>query len=169
MTNPQIAVEGEEEMSDRYWETIHVVANQALDDMLLENEDILVDTETDDIVATAYPQGHLEGLFPCSQLRYNLRLYWTNSYNSLGSSMVKCYVWWSITLFYSSSTSVLSFVTSFGSLSHSQSGLIWSLFIATRLHLHPQIISFLSALTFHILGCLQCIGYQWISFLFALH
>ena len=47
----QVAVEGEEEvMSDQYWETIHAVANQALHDLLLDDEEILVDAMTDDIV-----------------------------------------------------------------------------------------------------------------------
>ena len=50
-TYAQVAVEGEEEvMSDQYWETIHVFANQALHDVLLDDEEILVDAMTDDIV-----------------------------------------------------------------------------------------------------------------------
>ena len=53
----QVAVEGEEEvMSDQYWETIHAVANQALHDLLLDDEEILVDAMTDDIVEVELPR-----------------------------------------------------------------------------------------------------------------
>ena len=53
----QVAVEGEEEvMSDQYWETIHVVANQALHDVLPDDEEILVDAMTDDIVEVELPR-----------------------------------------------------------------------------------------------------------------
>ena len=53
----QVAVEGEEEViSDQYWETIHVVANQALHDVLPNDEEIFVDAMTDDIVEVELPR-----------------------------------------------------------------------------------------------------------------
>jgi hypothetical protein len=39
-----------EEMCDQYWETIHAIVNQTLQDMQPNNEYILVDTEAEDIV-----------------------------------------------------------------------------------------------------------------------
>ena len=37
-------------MSDQYWEILHVVANQALHNVLPKKEDILVNAEPDDTV-----------------------------------------------------------------------------------------------------------------------
>jgi archaellin len=43
----QVAVKGvEETMSDQYWETIHAVANQALLDVLPDNDDVLTNAES---------------------------------------------------------------------------------------------------------------------------
>ena len=53
----QVVVEGvEEEMSDQYWETIHAVANQALLDVLPDNDDVLANAESEDIVEVELPR-----------------------------------------------------------------------------------------------------------------
>ena len=79
-------------MSDKYWETLCVFANQALHNIVPSTEDILVNVEVDVIVEMRY-HAHILKAFSmfhdrdiiCILTRYK-------SYDRLGSSMIKCYI-----------------------------------------------------------------------------
>ena len=82
-------------MNDQYSETIHIVANQVLHDILPDNEDVLPDSkDANDImevemlrmkeILKAFSMSHDRGII-CLFIE-------KKTFDRLGSSMIKCYI-----------------------------------------------------------------------------
>ena len=63
----QVMGEGEEERNAQYWDVMHVVANEALHEILPDNIDIVANVEEDAIVEVEMPCFMREALFASSK------------------------------------------------------------------------------------------------------
>ena len=86
--------EGEEKRNNHYWEVMHVAANEALFEILLDDVEMVANIKEDEVIEVEMPRKEILKVFSMFHDRGIFTFFYREKlFGTLGDAMAKCNGW----------------------------------------------------------------------------